>query len=178
MKEIKLSQIRGTKYAHLDLVALVDDDDYVYLSQFNWHAAKSDLFYAVTTSLGGHIRMHRLILGLKPFDRKMVDHRDRNGLNNQRSNIRICSNAENQKNKQPSGTSKYLGVCWHTTKRTYFRKKTNDWVTYISSSWKSSIKAGDKYKHLGRFENEIDAAKAYNEAAIKYHGEFANLNDV
>jgi len=91
MKEIKLSK-RG-KNRNLNLVALVDDQDYEWLNKFNWAASKcKNTFYAVKRSKRGEkpVRMHRLILGLT--DPKILsDHEDRNGLNNQRSNLRIFS---------------------------------------------------------------------------------------
>jgi hypothetical protein len=100
--------------------------------------------------------MHREILNT-PLN-KQVDHIDHDGLNNQRDNIRICSVSQNHMNKKPIGVSKYLGVFYD---RKYIR---------------AAIKYHGKYHYLGFFKTENDAALAYNEAAKKYHGEFANLN--
>jgi len=162
MKEIKLSK-RG-KNRNLNLVALVDDQDYEWLNKFNWAASKcKNTFYAVKRSKRGEkpVRMHRLILGLT--DPKILsDHEDRNGLNNQRSNLRICTRSQNNANRTPLGSSKYLGVFFspNSTKR----------------PWYSRIVKDKKPKYLGSFVTEQEAAIVYNKAAIELHGEFANLN--
>lgn len=146
--------------------ALIDDEDYELISQYKWrsHDSHGRAIYASRTVLVNgkefFISMHRFIMGCVKGDGKIVDHKDGNGLNNQRSNLRICTNAENQRNKKPSGRSKYLGVCWHITK------------------WKASININGKQKHIGLYKNEVDAAIAYNKMAEKHHGEFARLNKI
>ena len=107
------------------------------------------------------INGNRVILDLK--DSKIQsDHRDTNGLNNQRNNLRPCTNLQNQRNKtcKINGTSKYKGVYWN--------KKSKKWDTRISV---------DKKRICGKsFKDEIEAAKAYDEMAKLYFGEFAYLN--
>lgn len=160
MKEVPLS--RG-------LVALVDDEDYGLVSQIKWHAAKGGRggrWYA-TACLGRaqakeygrrHLRMHRLILG---YPDAMIDHRDRNGLNNQRSNLRIATNQQNQANKYTwRGKSRFKGVSWHRR----------------SGRWQVFIQVDGKNKHLGDFRNPIQAAFAYDDAAVNVFGEYACLN--
>ncbi len=149
MKEIKLS--RGK-------VALVDDIDFNTINKYNWNAAyRSGKYYAQRKEGDKHIYMHRQIMGAT--DRKdIIDHKDGDGLNNQRTNIRRCTFSENQKNKKPSGTSKYLGVNLH------------------GGRWRAGITYNGKCYHLGLFKNEVDAAKEYDKAAIINHGEFANIN--
>lgn len=161
MKEIVLTKGK---------VALVDDSDFEWLNQWKWYAYKAgNSFYAkrVEYYFDGNIRkrkmikMHRLILGLK--DPKIfVDHRDHDGLNNQRANIRPCNNSENQRNRQSAkgSSSNYLGVYW-------YKKYSN---------WNVKIHINGKQKTLGYFKTEIEAAMAYNEAAKIHHKEFANLN--
>ncbi len=103
--------------------------------------------------------MHRLILNL---DKELCDHKDGNGLNNQRNNIRAATKSQNNMNKIGRGSSSYLGV--------YIHKKD------AVKKWRAQIKVNDKKIHIGVFEREEDAALAYNKMAIKYHKEFANLN--
>ncbi len=160
MKEIKLT--RG-------MVALVDDRDYDFLIQWKWHANPSTTngcFYARRTIRVGkgvkRIYMHRLIMqadsGIK------VDHIDRNGLNNQRSNLRLCTrqqntfNTNNRKRKSP-----YKGV---SKKEDYDRKKP----------WRACFKANGKQMLFGHFETEIEAAICYDINVLKFRGEFAVLN--
>ena len=161
MKEIKLTQGK---------VALVDDEDFEYLSQWKWYASKDDhRFYARTsirvceTGRQATVRMHRHILSLNN-SKFLVDHRDGNGLNNQKSNLRVATPSQNAANKSSiqNGYSKYLGISWH--------KKIKRWEARISKNNKSH--------YLGVFKTEIEAAIAYNNAATKLHGEFANLNKI
>lgn len=159
MKEICLT--RGK-------VALVDNEDYEYINQWKWKAdepGKTGKFYASRTyklnKKNKYISMHRVILNL--HDSKIfVDHIDRNGLNNQKYNLREATPLQNACNRTKSAnlTSKFMGV--------NFKKDRN--------KFRAGIKNQKKSIHLGYFENEIDAAKAYNEAAIKIHGSFASLN--
>jgi len=162
-KLIKLTQ---------DKFAIVDDGDYEYLIQWKWFAKKAgrennDKFYAARTGdIGngkrGTIRMHRVLLGLSHNDKRMPDHIDRNGLNNQRDNLRIATRRQNNANRNSgkNSSSIFIGVCWH--------KKHKKWyVQIMNNGYKTWV---------GCFDNEHEAALAYNAAAIKIHGEFANLN--
>lgn len=160
MKEIPLTQGK---------VALVDDADFERLNQFKWFAAFGGgiEFYAKRmTIIEGKrkvLRMHRVILGL--MDNPICcDHIDGNGLNNQRNNLRLCTRQENNRNvsSRRDSISKYKGVSSY--------KK--------SKKWRSFISVDGKYIHLGYFHSEKDAALAHNEAALKYHGEFARLNTI
>jgi len=166
MKEIGL--IRGK-------VTQVDDEDFEYLNQFKWYAfKKAYTYYAVRYIYGNNtqkaILMHRQIMNVpKGLE---TDHKDHNGLNNQKINLRICTHGENQRNRKSSinGTSKYLGVNKVICKRKYKNK------IYLYTYYTASITINGKPKNVNMTKTEIQAAKAYDKAAKKYHGEFANLN--
>ncbi|NLH45016.1 MAG: Fis family transcriptional regulator [Acholeplasmataceae bacterium] len=154
MKEIILTQNK---------TALVDDDDFDLLIQFRWWAVNEhNHFYASTEINGKQIKMHRFLLN--PSIGQKVDHVDGNGLNNQRNNIRICNTSQNAMNskKCADGRSKYKGV----------------WI--VNKGKKKRIRAALRLNgvliSLGSFKDELTAAKAYDKAALKYFGEFANLN--
>lgn len=167
MKTIELTQGK---------VALVDDADYKWLSQWNWGlSTHPNIFYAKAWINSKATYMHRLILGLT--DRKIhTDHKDHNGLNNQRDNLRRCTSSENQKNARASGKSKYLGVSFYTPQKDNKHKRFKNGKPYKSNRWKASFHIGKKLKFLGYFETQLEAAIIYNIAARKYHGEFANPN--
>ena len=150
----------GPRYA-----AVVDDDDLTIVSSFRWHAqaCKNGTVYAYTFSGPERrkIYMHRLIMGA--LDDQSVDHINHQGLDNTRSNLRVCNNTENMRNMITSrGTSKYKGVSW-------FRR---------DSRWRAYIVIDGRQKHLGYFQSEVDAAEAYNKAASIVFGVFAYLNQI
>lgn len=148
---------------------IVDDDDFEYLCKQKWHVKICGRsHYAcgkkwnTSTQTSTNIKMHRTILGVTD-PKIIVDHADGDGLNNIRSNIRICTRSENQANRMIKyGSSMYRGVSWD--------KRAEKWHCYIG--WER------KMIHLGSFDNEIDAAKRYNQEAEKLFKEFAVFNDV
>jgi len=147
-------------------VALVDDADYDYLMQWKWRAVKEyKRWYAVRSVRKNGERflfwMHRVILNT-PVGME-TDHINHNGLDNQRSNIRICNHSENLHNQQVQKrikSSTFKGVSWYKQR----------------CMWESYIEVNGKKIRLGYFNDELEAAKTYDNAAIKYFGEFANLN--
>lgn len=156
-------------------VALVDDEDYESLNKYRWQVIKDKYTnYARRTEKGVKYLMHRQILELT--ETEFGDHKDGNGLNNQRNNIRKATPSENTKNKvNCCGISKYLGVYIHTAK---IDRILSDGTpkTYFYQWWAAKIVVNKKQKYLGIFSNEDKAAEAYNKNAKKYHGEFARLN--
>lgn len=153
-KEIQLANGKG--------IALVDDDDYPVLSRFDWCLHSGG--YATTTIDRHKIYMHRFVM--RVCAGHVADHINGNKLDNRKQNLRQAhwrENACNQKHRDIAGKlSRYRGV-------TIYKKA--GW-----SSWTAAIKVNYKRIHLGYFRDEIDAARAYDKAARKHHGEFAKLN--
>lgn len=147
-------------------VALVDDRDHAVLSRYSWIAVKDRrTFYAVRAVMVAknkqkNVPMHREIIG----GTSKIDHRDGDGLNNQRHNLRPASTRQNGQNRRKfaSASSRFKGVSFHAR----------------DGRWQARIKAGATRIQLGYFDAELDAARAYNDAARKHFGEFANLNDI
>lgn len=138
-------------------VALVDKKDFDAVSKHKWYLAGKG--YA-TTSRG--VTMHVFLLGKQKG--KQIDHKDGNKLNNCRSNLRHCFASENHANTmlQKNSSSGFKGVS--------FFKPIKKWRAYINK---------DRKQHnLGYFEDKIDAARAYNGAALKTFGEFAIINTI
>lgn len=150
------------------LNCLVDAADFARLSTVPWCACKKrQRFYAVTRAKTGRIvYMHRLILGCE--NREQGDHDNRNSLDNRRFNLRKCTHAQNNQNKEKLRRNKsgYKGVNWFKYQKPHGK----------GGRWTARIMANRKCIHLGYFDTALEAARAYNEAAVKYHGEFARLN--
>ena len=159
MKEIKLTQGK---------VALVDDEDYPKLSKFTWYAQKSSTstrYYARRSYFLKSGRkvgrlMHRVILGLRN-PKITVDHKDLNGLNNQRHNLRIANGAQQIANAgmYKNNKSGFKGVCWSTQ----------------AKKWVATVTLGRNF-FLGHFRDRKAAARAYDREARKLFGEFARVN--
>ena len=140
--------------------AIVDDDDPKEPWRFKWSAHKCrNTWYAIRNVQGRTITLHRFLMG-EPDGQ--VDHEDGDGLNNQRINLRLATHTENQCNRGPNinNTSGFKGVTWDQRERL----------------WKAQIKVNRTNIHLGYFVNPKDAADAYDNAAIRLHGEFARTN--
>lgn len=161
MREITLT--RG-------LVTLVDANTFDVFSGLRWyaHTPGGNRFYAARRQyIGGDRRrglliyLHRAIMS--PSEGLQVDHINGNTLDNRRANLRVCTQSENLRNSgKMSGarTSRYKGVSYDIG----------------AKSWRAFIRAGGRVRALGCFRTEIDAAKAYDLAALSEFGQYARLN--
>jgi len=154
--------------------AMVDAEDFDRVNEFKWQYLKVGTGYARRKQHIGYkdgkriqkiISMHRFIIGVE--DSKVhVDHINHDTLDNRKSNLRLCTNAENGRNRkiQKGGFSKYKGVFKSSKSRI--------------KPFRARIMFNQKPINLGSFAAEREAAIAYNKAALHYFGEFALLNDV
>lgn len=159
-------------------VIKVSDCDYEMLSRYKWTIRDYKTSSYVETTHHKSIRMHRMIMGVT--DRKiLVDHKDGDGLNNQRENLRLATHSTNAMNKKANGVIKYKGVNMSFQKQKYFHKGTGEWrIANTAPKIVARIKVNGVSKHIGSFKTLEDAALAYNEWAVKLHGEFAVLNEI
>lgn len=160
---------------HGQQVVYYDDQDHELISRYNWHIQKGRTsLYAITNikidgakRIKGKLQktvlsMHRLVMGTPDYFH--VDHKDHNGLNNRKCNLRKCTRSQNAMNSRLKKTNitGYKGV-------TFFK---------ASNRYEAFIMHNKKQIHLGYFDTDIEAAKRYNEAAVQYFGEFAYLNKI
>lgn len=153
MKEIMLSNGKHGEFTQ------VDDEDFEWANLYSWHKCRGYVSGAHRQGDTRTVYLHREIMGNPDCQ---IDHIDGNRLNNQRSNLRRCTNQENQRNKkaQKNNTSGYKGVSWHKRDKIY----------------EVNIRVDKKLIYLGRTDCLEDGAKLYDTFAKIYFGEFANLN--
>ncbi len=151
--------------------AIVDAEDYNRLNKYKWCLSKTThTNYALTRVKAKRVKgkrakrkamlMHRFILNAPRH--LVVDHINHNGLDNRKKNLRLCTRAENNRNRRSfcKGTSRYKGVSWDKKRKLFL----------------AAIRCNGKYYNLGRFKSETKAAKAYDKKAKELFGEFAFLN--
>ena len=158
MKRIKLTQGKYT---------IVDNRDFKWLNQWKWHLRDTGKnLYAIRRDYSSKppkwVRMHRLIINAP--DNFQVDHKNRNSLDNRRSNLRLCNNRQNHWNllRKKKAISELKGVHWHKQNKI----------------WRARINFYGKEINLGCYKDKYKAAIIYNKAATKYFGEFALLNKI
>jgi hypothetical protein len=152
-----------------DAEILLDDEDYSYINQcYNLKIDNNGYVYCSSKKkyrkMGLYsVSLHKILMNPDTSGRNIVvDHKDGNKLNNKKDNLRICTQAQNAKNRKPEGgTSQYKGIYWGVK----------------DNGWKCKLNNDGKYIGLGCFTNEIAAANCYNHWANVYHGEFALLNE-
>jgi len=135
----------------------VDEQDFAIVSKHSWHCYTNN---RVNYARSGKIRMHRLIL--RPPDGMVIDHIDGDGLNNRRSNLRICTPAENSANRSIASKHGFKGVSFKA------QRKRNP--------WQAALKFRGQRVSLGSYPTKEDAARAYDKGALAAWGDFARLN--
>lgn len=151
MKEIPVSP---------DKVALVDDDDFERISKFRWYYRKpgyADCSMRESVGVWKNYPMHKIILDIP--NGAVVDHINRNGLDNRKQNLRICTCSENNMNRSSVNKYGFRGIDQRS-----------------KNSWRAEIRIDGKVIRASPFKTPEEAALAYDKMAKQYHGDFAQLN--
>lgn len=143
--------------------AKVDDEDFELVSKFHWHMDGAGYARTNVWSENKKPRMHRIILN-DTDTKSHIDHINGDKLDNRKLNLRILSCSQNLMNRGPqaNNSSGYKGVVFDR----------------LRNKWRAEICVEKKRKYLGRFDTAEEAALAYNQASIKYHGEFGYINNI
>ena len=167
-KNITKILLESSKFGNKECI--IDTEDYDKIKKYRWWISKKKkdhTFYVMAHIYYGKERLkkklHRIILNIDD-SKILVDHKNFDGLDNRKNNLRSCTYQENAMNRQIIKTysSKYKGVC----------------LDKAYKKWVANIKFNDKTIYLGRFNDEEQAAKAYNEKAKELFGKFSCLNEI
>lgn len=143
------------------MFALVDDDDFANVASYSW-SIKPDRWnvYASSWVDGRTVTMHRLIMGARKGE--VIDHVNGLGLDNRRANLRSAGSTGNARNarRRKDNTSGFKGVCYDPKRNCYI----------------VGIGVNGRRRHVGRFVDVVDAARAYDSAARRLHGDYARTN--
>lgn len=138
-------------------VALIDLSDVDAVQKHQWYFSSG---YAITnTPNNGRLYLHRFLL--QPSNKQLVDHINRDKLDNRKNNLRICKSSDNNHNRALNNPNGFRGITWNKRKH----------------KWASQISIGNKNKGLGYFTSKLDAARAYDEKALELYGRYARLNN-
>lgn len=166
LKIMKILQVKLTR-KHQQRTMLIDEDDWIRFGWIPWKILRGNggrdyVRHKIMVDKREYvIFLHRLIVAAP--DDLYVDHINGNSLDNRKCNLRLCTSRENSRNRgvsESNCSSKYKGVTFRA----------------CSGTWEATIRTGSAQLYLGRFKSEKEAAEAYNQAAIKYHGNFVKLN--
>lgn len=140
--------------------AVIDDDDYDKIAGYKWCFAKAGYAASRKKNYGEQVLMHRIILNAGKT--QSVDHKNGNGLDNRKNNIRLCSHQQNMMNrKMPChNTSGYKGVTWDKQMK----------------KWRAQLRHSKTNSYVGLFSNIVEAAKEYDKKAREVFGEYARTN--
>jgi len=150
---------------HGDRLAIVDDEDFEHLNRLTWWRGGPRKEYAYTTiyknGIPKNYPMHRMVMG---FPKKSVDHKNTDGFDNRKMNLRTCTHKQNCANRKKRKDNKtgFKGVVLTKNKQKFI----------------AQIRKSTHNIYIGVYSSAIEAAKAYNEVVTKLHGEFANLNQI
>lgn len=141
-------------------VAIIDEEDYLLISQYKWHASRGGWGGVCAISGKEGIRMHRLIMNAPSS--LMVDHVNGDALDNRRANLRLANAVQNQRNKRLGKNNKsgYKGVFWDAGRK----------------RWRASITYHGANIRLGRFRSVVDAAMVYDIKARELYGAYGRYN--
>jgi hypothetical protein len=145
-----------------EVISMIDSVDYKRVKPFRWFVCSGGYIRSTSLNCKETIFLHKLIMSFP--EGMVVDHINGLKIDNRSTNLRICRQSQNcfNRSKSINKSSSHKGVYFHAANKKFM----------------AAIGKGYRKLHIGSFENEIDAAMAYNEKAIELFGEFAKLNDV